>query len=124
MLHCGSCAALWIDLCNIAHCITQIGSRYNRGADSSYEDRTSFDVGKRVPKILALNSHASNWASKNALDRSGKKNEHVARQTDLCVFSPTTVEMTLRMTEIKSTAYSALLLNTQEFSWRLAVPTL
>jgi hypothetical protein len=43
----------------------------------------SFDVGRRVPKILALGSHARNWASKNSRDRSGKKKEHIAHQSDL-----------------------------------------
>jgi hypothetical protein len=83
VLHCGSCVALRRDLCNVAHCITRIGSRYNWGPESCHEDRMSFDVVRRAPKILSLDSHARNWASKNSLDRSGKKKEHIDHQTNL-----------------------------------------
>jgi hypothetical protein len=124
VLHCGSCVALRRDLCNVAHCITRIGSRYNWGLESCPGDRMSFDVVRRAPKILALDSHARNWASKNSLDRSGKKKEHIAHQTNLLCLLTATVEITLRMIEIESTAYSALLLNTQEFISRLIIPIL
>jgi hypothetical protein len=101
------------------------GSRYNWGADSSHEDRMSFDIGKRAPKILALDKHASNWASENSLDRSGKQKEHIPHQTDLlCLLTDYCRNDLTEMIEIKSTVYSALRLNTQEFSWRLTTTTL